>query len=193
MRRLLSFAAATLLLVLLALPASAGNYDPNCGAPGSGPCQSTQNLHGQSQTIYDYVPCSVDPATGVGIASRIDLASINEVFHINVNAAQDFWATGTVEGNFFIQPVLATLSPPDANGNRTPTPPNPPAVPGAVTYSGHVATWFGISSNLKNGVMHSTFNLTGTGSDGSTLTFHAVLHLSISASGMTVSFGKMSC
>jgi hypothetical protein len=192
MRRSLSFVAAAILLVFLALPASA-SFDPNCGAPGSGPCQSTQNLHGQSQTIYDYVPCSVDPATGVGIASRIDLTSLNEVFHINVNAAQDFWATGTLEGDFFIQPVQATLSAPDANGNRTPTPLNPPAVAGAVTYTGHFATWFGISSNLKNGVVHSTFNISGKGSDGSTLRFHAVFHLSMSASGMVVFFDRMSC
>jgi hypothetical protein len=193
MRRLLVVSLCFALFGALALPASAGNFDPNCGGPGSAPCQSTQNLHGQSQTIYDYVPCSIDPTTGVGIASRIDLTSINEVFHININAAQDFWATGTIEGNFFIQPVKATLSAPDANGNRTPTPPNPPAVPGAVTYSGHFAMWFGISSNLKNGVMHSTFNISGTGSDGSTLTFHVVFHLTMSASGMVVFFDKMNC
>jgi hypothetical protein len=193
MRRWLSFAAAAILTVFLALPASAGKFDPTCGAPGSGPCQSTQNLHSQSQTIYDYVPCSVNPTTGVGIASRIDLTSVNEVFHINVNAAQDFWATGTLEGDFFIQPVKATLSAPDANGNRTPTPLNPPAVPGAVTYSGHFAIWFGISDNLNNSVAHSTFNIAGTGSDGSTLTAHAVFHLSMSASGLVVFFDRMSC
>jgi hypothetical protein len=62
-----------------------------------------------------------------------------------------------------------------------------------VTYSGHFAIWFGISDNLNNSVAHSTFNIAGTGSDGSTLTAHAVFHLSMSASGLVVFFDRMSC
>jgi hypothetical protein len=47
--------------------------------------------------------------------------------------------------------------------------------------------------NSKNAVFHDTFNVHGTGSDGSTLAAHFIRHLSFSASGMTVMFDKFVC
>jgi hypothetical protein len=42
-------------------------------------------------------------------------------------------------------------------------------------------------------VFHDTFNVHGTGSDGSTLSAHFINHFSMSASGMTLVFDKFVC
>jgi hypothetical protein len=47
--------------------------------------------------------------------------------------------------------------------------------------------------NRNNAVFHDTFNIHGTGSDGSTLTAHIIDHMSISASGVTLTFDKIAC
>jgi len=38
-----------------------------------------------------------------------------------------------------------------------------------------------------------TFNVRGAGSDGSTLSFHETEHVSVSASGVIIAFGKLAC
>ena len=38
-----------------------------------------------------------------------------------------------------------------------------------------------------------TFNVRGTGSDGSKLSFHEIEHVSVSASGVIIAFGKLTC
>jgi len=95
----------------------------------------------------------------------------NTVFHETVNTAGDGWITGTTEGAFSFMPFD----------------------PKRVSYAGHAESWFGGSFNLNNTVLHDTLNISGTGSDGSTLTAHIIDHMSISASGITLTFDKAVC
>jgi hypothetical protein len=132
-------------------------------AAGAGAVSFTQTDHNLTQTATDVNPCTGAPGT-VTITG-------NNVFHMTTLANGTFWLTGTSEGTF-------TFVPDD------PTQP---------TYTGHFTTWFGDNDNLKNGNETSTFSLHGVGSDGSKLTFHDVAHLSVSATGATVSFDKPSC
>jgi hypothetical protein len=140
---------------------------PNARAAGAGAVSYTQTFKNVTETFHDVNPCSGAPATIT--------ITYNGVFHITVltsgQGAGTFWATGTQTGNF-------TLVPDD------------PAQP---TYTGHFAIWFGDNDNLHNGTETFTFNLHGTGSDGSTLSVHETEHLSVSASGATLAFDKLAC
>ncbi len=60
-------------------------------------------------------------------------------------------------------------------------------------FTGHFAIWFGVSGNDKNLVNHSIMNVVATGSDGSAFTFHEPIHISVSATGVAVSFDKPVC
>ena len=61
-----------------------------------------------------------------------------------------------------------------------------------VTYTGHLATWFGSNWNERNQNNTFTFILMLQGSDGSTITAHEVQHLAVNANGdVTVSFDNM--
>ncbi len=99
------------------------------------------------------------------------MVTFNGVFHITTLATGEFWVTATMTGDFVLTPV-------------DPTQP---------TFTGHFAAWFGVSSNERNFVAHNILNIHGTGSDGSTLTFHDTMHLSVSASGVVTSFDKPTC
>ena len=99
----------------------------------------------------------------------------NGVFHVTQLTsgigAGTLWATGTEAGSVVITPDDPSL----------------------LIYSGHIAAWFGDNNNLRNGAETSTLEIHATGSDGSTLSFHNVEHLSVSATGVTVSFDKPIC
>jgi hypothetical protein len=129
----------------------------------AGTVSYTQTFHNATDSFPAANPCTGAPGTAT--------LTYNGVLHYTVNNAGDIWATGTQTGS-------AVLVPDD------PTQP---------TYTGHFTTWFGVSDNKQNGVDHSTFSVHAVGSDGSTLRFHDVAHLSVSASGLTVSFDKPSC
>jgi hypothetical protein len=92
------------------------------------------------------------------------------VFHGTINK-NGSWFTGTMTGTF----VATTLAAP------------------SVTYAGHFTQWFGDENNKQNGVEHSTFNVHGSGSDGSTVSFHENDHATINANGVTVSFDHVRC
>jgi len=140
---------------------------PSAFAEGAGAISYTQTFKNVTEVFYDVNPCSGAPATIT--------ITYNGVFHVTQltsgQGAGTFWATGTQTGNF-------TLVPDD------------PAQP---TYTGHFAAWFGDNDNLHNGTETSTFNVHGTGSDGSTLSFRATEHMSVSASGITLAFDKLAC
>ena len=113
-----------------------------------------------------FPPFHVDPTCGApgGTISGTG----NAVFHITVNAAGDVWITTTQEAWFTLTPDTGT-----------------------VTYSGHLAAWFGVSLNKNNSVVHDVVNVRATGSDGSLVTINLVDHLSVSASGQVNLF--MAC
>lgn len=146
------------------------NVDPITLTGGIPGCSFTQNVHGQVQTFPTSVPC-IDAPSPPGPATGTLTITFNAVFHVTVNQAGDLWITSTQEGDF----------------SFTPFDPSRPS------YTGHFATWFGASLNKNNAVFHDTFNVHGTGSDGSALTAHFVNHVSMSASGMTLVFDKIVC
>jgi len=102
-------------------------------------------------------PCSGAVGTLTGI-------SVNGVMHETVSKAGDFWDTGTITGTFQFVPFDAAQP----------------------TYTGHGETWFGDSDNQNNFVNHFTFHFNATGTDGSTVTFLEVGHVSTNANGVPV-------
>ena len=128
---------------------------PSAFAGGNGAFTNTQHLHNVPLTFPVGVLC--------GAPAGVITGTFNEVMHVTVNNAGDVWVTVTQEGWFtFVA--------------------NDPTMP---TFAGHFAVWFGLSSNNRNSVMHDTFNIRATATDGSgaTLEVHAVDHVSVSASG----------
>ncbi len=140
---------------------------PNAFADGAGAVNYTQTFHNATDSFPAANPCTGDPA--------MITMTYNGVFHVTEltsgRGAGTLWATGTQAGDIVITP-------------------SDPSLP---TYTGHFAAWFGDNNNLQNGVETSTISIHATGSDGSTLDYHDVEHLSVSATGVTVSFDKPVC
>jgi len=136
-------------------------------ANGAGAVSFTQTFHNATASFPSPNPCT-------GASGTVSL-SYNGVFHVTTLTsgigAGTFWATGTQTGTFAFTP-------------------DDPAKP---SFAGHFTTWFGDNNNLQNGSETSTFSLRGTGSDGSTLIFHEVMHANVSASGVVNTFDKPSC
>lgn len=120
----------------------------------------TQTITFKNATI-DFGP-TFNPCSDA--AGDLVALSVNGVMHETVNKAGDFWDTGTLTGTF----------------QFTPTDPTQP------TFTGHGTAWFGDSINNQNTVNHFTMNLNLKGTDGSTVTFHQVGHISTNANGVPV-------
>jgi hypothetical protein len=90
----------------------------------------------------------------------------NGVVHTVINKTSDGWFTSTWTGAVSLVFLESDGVTPDPN------------VP---TYTGHLQQWFGGSFNKNNFVNHDTTNVQATGSDGSSLGFHIVDHMSTSA------------
>lgn len=143
------------------LPAAAAETHSNCVTFDSNGnivsvvpnCTETMNAHGLSFSFPSANPCTNAPGV-------LSFSNLNEVMHITVNGAADIWATGTQEANLAFTP-LDTSQP---------------------SFSGHFASWFGVSLNRTNAVIHDIFNATATASNGSTITAHMIDHISFSAS-----------
>jgi hypothetical protein len=167
MRRLFVLTTCLALLVGLALPASAASGTgpppiPTC-QPGLGPCQETDHF---GELVFYGSPLGCPgPFNEWAFVQQTG----NGIQHINVNAAQDFWFTTTMEGPAAL--VLGTVVF-DSSGNliftRDWTKP---------TYAGQLQQWFGASFNNKNYTNSGTINLQATGSDGSSLYLHADFHI----------------
>jgi hypothetical protein len=142
MRKVLSIAVSLAAAVALSVPASA-----------NGAQTMTVTFKNQSATF----PV---PATPCNPPAVVTLSNGNGVFHSTVNAAGDFWVTGTMEADVDFATATAL-------------------------YTGHVASWFGESSNNMNDVQHAVFNvqLSNPSATPRTLDIHAVFHLSVSATG----------
>ncbi len=136
-------------------------------ANGAGAVSFTQTFHNATDSFPSPNPCT-------GVSGTVTVI-YNGVFHVTMLTsgigAGTFWATGTQTGTF-------TFAPDD------------PAQP---TFAGRFTAWFGDNNNLRNGSETSTFSIRGTGSDGSTLNFHEVMHASVSASGAVNTFDKPTC
>lgn len=136
-------------------------------AAGAGAESFTQTFHNATDSFATPNPCTGVPST---VTETYDGA-----FHATLltsgQGAGTFWATGTMTGDFLLTPDDATQP----------------------SYSGHFTEWFGDNDNLHNGTQTATLAVHGTGSDGSTLLFHEVAHLSVSASGITIAFDKPTC
>jgi hypothetical protein len=159
-RRLIALVAAIFACLVVAMPASASVApQPTC-FPGAGPCNETDHY---TQAAF---PSMAIPSCGLP-AVWIDVTG-NGVQHFNVNQAQDFWETSTLEGAANISLLSVTF---DTNHH-------PIFGPGAPYATGHLSTWFGISGNNQNYVVHDTGNLIATTVIGSPISFHFVDHAS---------------
>lgn len=139
-------------------------------AQGAGAISVTQTFHNATQTFVPPDPAAVQPCTGVPGTLTL---TFNGVAHSTVLTsgvgAGTGWATFTATGQFSF------------------------AGSDGVNFTGRFTTWDGENFNLKNFAGTAILVVHGTGSDGSTLTFHDVAHFSVSASGITLSFDKPTC
>jgi len=139
-------------------------------ASGAGAVSVTQTFQDATQTFVPPDPTAVQPCTGVPGTLTI---TYNGVAHLTVLTsgvgAGTGWATFTATGTFNF------------------------AGSDGVNFSGRFTTWDGQNLNLQNFAATAILVVHGTGSDGSSLTFHDVAHMSVSASGMTLSFDKPTC
>ena len=140
-------------------------------ASGAGAVSFTQTFHNAVQTMPVPNPCTGAPGTVTltynGVAHATFLTS-------GVGAGTG-WGTFTATGDFAFVP----------------------ADPSQPSFSGKFTTWDGNNENLRNFTTTATFSLRGTGSDGSTLNFHDVAHITIlnplTNPTIVVSFDKFSC
>ena len=136
---------------------------PVASPAGAGAVSFTQNWHNVTETSTDVNPCTGAPGTLT--------LTYNAVFHLTTLENGTYWATFTQTGAFSFVPFDSSQP----------------------SYTGHFTVWDGDNWNNLNTTETVTFMVRGTGSDGSTLMFHEVGHISTSASGATLSFDKLRC
>ena len=141
-------------------------------AAGAGAVTMTQTFHDATQTFPNTNPCSGTPGS-------VDI-TYNGVAHLTFLTsgvgAGTGWGTFTATGDFAF----------------TPSDPTQPS------FSGHFTNWDGFSFNLTNFASTGIFVVHGTGSDGSTLTFHDVAHITVlnplsTSPTVVVKFDKPTC
>ena len=140
----------------------------------------TSTQHFTSNPQPDIIPVSCSP---LGNAISINSTG-NGVLHTTLNNANDFWITGTFEGNGTV-----------TTGNAILTAAGPIFTPTGPVYRGHTTEWFGGEFNNKNFVNHATFNFNGTDTaTGAPIGIHAAFQVTFNANGvMTVSNFTVSC
>ena len=121
-------------------------------ANGAGAVSLTQTFHNATMPLVD----SANPCTGVLGDGTL---TYNGVIHMTVLTsgvgAGTGWFTLTAAGNLNI------------------------LQDDGVPFTGHFTMWDGGNNNLNNLTGTSTFNIHATGSDGSTVDFHAVFHVTV--------------
>jgi hypothetical protein len=139
-------------------------------ASGAGAVSLTQTFQNATQTFVPPNPNAVNPCTGVTGPLTITYNGVAHVTFLTSGVgAGTGWATFTATGTFTFA---------GADG---------------VNFSGHFTAWDGQNLNLQNFAATSILVINGTGSDGSSLSFHDVFHISASATGITLSFDKPTC
>jgi hypothetical protein len=123
-------------------------------------------------------PAAVNPCTGDPGAFTITYTG---VFHITQNAAGGTRTTGTLTGTF----VYDTTDPTRAD------------------FTGRFTQTFGDNTNRNNQLAISTFTVRGTGTDGSTVRFHTMAHITAetidvstdppTVTGVKVNFDTLRC
>ena len=160
-RRLLALVTAIFVSAVVAAPVSASVApQPTC-MPGAGPCTETDHYTEGAFPGMPVPACNL-PTVWIEVAGH-------GVQHFTVNKAQDFWATSTLEGTATI--FLATVVGFDSHGN-------PIVEIGAPFGTGHLMSWFGISLNNQNYVVHDTASVVGTTTAGVPFALHFEDHAS---------------
>jgi hypothetical protein len=141
-------------------------------AAGAGAVTMTQNFHNVTQTMPVANPCTGAPGTVVITYNGVAHAT----FLTAGQGAGTGWDTFTATGDFVFTPTDATQP----------------------SFTGNFTTWDGASLNLNNFAATGIFVLHGTGSDGSTLSFHDVFHVTIlnpltDSPTIVVNFDKPTC
>ncbi len=160
-RRLIALVVAIFASVAVATPVSAIDApQPTC-FPTAGPCTETDHFTTGAFPGMPVPACNL-PAVWIEVTGH-------GVQHFTVNKAQDFWATSTLEGtaNVFLLIQVGV----DPNGQ-------PLFGPGAAFGTGHITTWFGISANKQNYVVHDTGNFVGSTLAGAPISLHFEDHAS---------------
>jgi hypothetical protein len=138
---------------------------PTAGWAHGGPAQtSTEVVKDASQTFPSDNPCT-------GGAPGFVTITYNGVFHMTQFPDAHYHLTGTATGTF----VFDTTD---------------PALP---DYSGRFTQWFGENSNPNGFNATFTFRVKGAGTDGSSIRFHEVAHVTIVGSDVVVQFDKPRC
>jgi hypothetical protein len=137
-------------------------------ASGAGAVSVTQTFHNATESFPTNAPCASE--TGIVTITYNGVAH-GTVLTSGVGAGTG-WFTFTATGTFSFAPL--------AGGN--------------VTYSGRFTTWDGENINLQNYTATFTQIIHGTGSDGSTVNFHEVAHVTVAPSGnVTITFDRPTC
>lgn len=127
-------------------------------APAAALATETETIHfSDTESIPDVNPCS--GATGTRTTD------FKVVFHITALDNGTFHATGTLTGTISFVP-------------------DDPSQP---TYTGPVAERFGENENSRNFTHTETLNVVLTGSDGSRLDVHGLIHFTVNANGTVTS------
>ncbi len=138
---------------------------------GAGAVSMTQTFHDATASFPSPNPCSGVPGTVT--------TTYNGVIHLTVLTS----GVGTGTGWFTI-----------TNTGSFVFTPNDPTQP---TFTGKFTFWDGVSFNLNNFAATNILVVHGTGSDGSTLTFHDVMHITVltttSPPTVVISFDKPTC
>lgn len=160
------------LLAIAACLASFSLISVDASAAGAGAVSATQTFHNATQTFSSTNPCSGVPGTLVitynGVAHATFLTS-------GVGAGTG-WVTFTATGDFVFTPFDSSQP----------------------TFTGQFTVWDGASFNLDNFAVTGILVVKGTGSDGSTLRFHDVMHITVldplsSSPTIVVNFDKPTC
>lgn len=124
----------------------------------------TQTFQDVTQTFPTSNPCTGVPGTVT--------ITFNGVVHVTMDTTTGTGhMTETMTGDFVFVP-------------------DDPMQP---TFTGHFTSWDGENQNIQNFTATATFNLHGTGSDGSRLQSNLLAHISVSATGITIQFFKTTC
>jgi hypothetical protein len=123
----------------------------------------TETVHGVTETFADVNPCTGDPGQLT--------VTYNAVFHITEDPNGGSHVTGTTTGTFVFVPEDSSLP----------------------TITGRFTDWFGGNITANNEGFWETFQIKGTGSDGSKIALNAVVQFHFSNGEIRMEFERFNC